>query len=156
MTDGRIGIAWKGFRTNRAGKRRQTPGRPPTAWQCRRLACRLCGTMRLVSDADRARSVLRRSPTPLSEKVASLFGSRALLCNARAGNAAPAHRNDRGLTAVSSAVIALAIDFPDISCAMSKLIVTFAIPDDQQTPLRPVRAACRNVRGLDTFWSVGL
>jgi hypothetical protein len=40
----------------------------------------------------------------------------------------------------SSPAIALAIDFPDISRAMSKLIVTFAIPDDQQTP-RPVRAA---------------
>jgi hypothetical protein len=32
------------------------------------------------------------------------------------------------------------IDFPDISHAMSKLIVTFAIPDDQQIP-RPMRAA---------------
>jgi len=35
---------------------------------------------------------------------------------------------------------ALAINLPDISRTMSKLIVTFAIPDDQQTP-RPVRAA---------------
>jgi hypothetical protein len=57
---------------------------------------------------------LTQSPTPLSNKVVSLFGGRALLCNARAGNAAPARRNDRGLTAASSPVIALAIDFPDI------------------------------------------
>jgi hypothetical protein len=96
--------------------------------------------MRLVSDADRARSVLTRSPTPLSNKVASLPGSRAPLCNERAGNIAPSRRNDRGLTAASSPAIAQAIDFPDISRAKSKFIVTFAIPDDQQTP-RPVRAA---------------
>jgi hypothetical protein len=112
--------------------------------------------MRLASDADGARCVLTRSPTPLSNKVASLPGSRALLCNARAGNTAPSRRNDRGLTAASSPVIALAIDFTDISCAMSEFIVSFAIADDQQTPPRPVRAACRNVRGLDTFRSVGL
>jgi hypothetical protein len=68
-----------------------------------------------VSDADRARSVLTRSPTPLSEKVTSLFGSSAPFCNERAGNATPSRRNDRGLTAASSPAIAQAIDFPDIS-----------------------------------------
>jgi hypothetical protein len=110
--------------------------------------------MRLVSDADRARSVLTRSPTPLINKVASLFGSRAPLCNERAGNTAPSGRNDRGRTAASSPAIALAIDFPDISHAMSKLIVSCAIPDDHKHHGRC--GHCPNARGLDTFWSVGL
>jgi hypothetical protein len=96
--------------------------------------------MRLVSDADRARSVLRRSPTPLSEKVASLFGSRAPLCNEHAGRrrAVPSKRSrsHRGIVTGNRA----GKPFPDASRAMSKFIVTFAIPDDQQTP-RPVRAA---------------
>jgi len=70
------------------------------------------------------------------------------------GDAAPSRRKDRGLTAASSPAIAQAIVFPEISRAISKFIVAFVVPDDEQTP-RPVRAAL-NVRGLDTFWSVGL
>jgi hypothetical protein len=81
---------------------------------------------------------MTRSPTPLSNKVASLFGSRAPLCDEHAGRRRAVR--SKGLTTASSSAIAQAIDFPDISRAMSKLIVTFAIPDDQQTP-RPVRAA---------------
>jgi len=81
---------------------------------------------------------MTRSPTPLSNKVASLFGSRAPLCDEHAGRRRAVR--SKGLTTASSPAIAQAIDFPDISRAMSKLIVTFAIPDDQQTP-RPVRAA---------------
>jgi hypothetical protein len=102
--------------------------------------------MRLVSDADRARSVLRRSPTPLSEKVASLFGSRAPLCNEHADCNEHAgrrravrskrSRSHRGIITGNRA----GKPFPDTSRAMSKFIVTYAIPDDQQTP-RPVRAA---------------
>jgi hypothetical protein len=55
------------------------------------------------------------------------------------GSSAPSYRKDRGFTAASSAVIALAIDFPDISRAMSKFIVAFVVLYDQQTPRR-VRA----------------
>ena len=68
---------------------------------------------------------MTRSPTPLSNKVASLFGSRAPLCDEHTA---------------SSSAIAQAIDFPDISRAMSKFIVAFVVPYDEQTP-RPVRAA---------------
>jgi hypothetical protein len=149
------GWAWKGFRTNRARKRRQMPGRPPTARQCRRLACRLCGTTRLAGDADRARSILTRSPTPLGNKVASLFGSRAPLCNERAGNTAPACRNDRGLTAASSPHSRWQSIFPTsrARCRSSSSPSQFLTINKYHG--RCVRH-CRNVRGLDTFWSVGL
>jgi len=81
---------------------------------------------------------MTRSPTPLSNKVASLFGSRAPLCDEHAGRRRAVR--SKGLTTASSPAIAQAIDFPDISRAMSKLIVAFVVPYDEQTP-RPVRAA---------------
>jgi|SRR6266851_1252449 len=96
---------------------------------------------------------MTRSPTPLSNKVASLFGSRAPLCDEHAGRRRAVR--SKGLTTASSSAIAQAIDFPDISRAMSKLIVTFAILTINKHHGRCGRH-CRNVRGLDTFWSVGL
>jgi hypothetical protein len=88
-------------------------------------------------DAGRARNALTRSLTPSSNEVACLFrsGTHDLAGQRRA---VPSKRS-RSYRCVITA-IALAIDFPDISRALSKFIVAFVILYDEQTP-QPVRAA---------------
>jgi hypothetical protein len=73
----------------------------------------------------------------LSNKVASLLGSRTHhLAGQR--RAVPSKRSRSHRCVITS--LALAIDFPDISRALSKSIVAFVILYDEQTP-QPVRAA---------------
>ena len=86
------------------------------------------GTVQLVSAIPIERvAALTRSPRSLQgSKVASLFGSALddFLHDERAGDAAPSGRKVEVSTATSSSVITVAIDFPDISRAMSKFMTS--------------------------------
>jgi hypothetical protein len=70
----------------------------------------------------------------LRNKVASIFGSRALLRDKHATPRRPVEKIE------VPPLHHQAIDFPDISRVTSKFIVAFVIPCDQQTP-RPMPAA---------------
>jgi hypothetical protein len=85
---------------------------PPACLAMSKAGLPASGTMRLVSDADRARSASTRSSTPLSNEVASLFGSRTHdLAGQRRAVPSKRSRSHRGV--ITS--LALAIDFPDIA-----------------------------------------
>jgi hypothetical protein len=130
-------------------------GQPPTSSATSKAGFPAAGTVWPVSDPERAFSALTRSPTLLS-KVASLFGSRALLCDQTPDNAAPSRRKIEGSPLRHHRQSHWRSIFPASHAPCRSSSSPSKIRCDEEHIAAGEVGIVGNVHGLDTFWSVGL